>query len=455
MGEKDNLSERIGLCFKPNDVRCVAGVELDEEIVYRTAKAFVFFLKAKEIILGHDMRISSLKLKKAFVKGALEQGVKVIDIGEIDSPGLYFASGFFKKPAAMITASHNPAKYNGIKLTKENATPIGKNSGLKKIKTFVEKNKFPKVKTKGKIVRKNIFSEYRNHVRSFVDSGKIGNLKVVIDGGNGMTGRVIPKIYDGLKVKVVRLDFKLDGNFPNHEANPAKPENIKDLRRVVVKKKADLGIAFDGDMDRVFFVDEKGRAVSASVIAALIAKHLCLKHKEKIVYNVVMLKVVSEIIMEYGGVSIREKVGHSFIKSRMKKEKAVFGCEHSAHYYYKNNFYVDSGIITSLKILEIASLAEQKGKKFSEILREFQVYSQTPEISVKVKDKEMILRKVEKRYKKIARRVDKMDGLTLEFDDWWFNVRASNTEPLLRINAEARDKKILKGKLNDLIKIIK
>lgn len=449
--EKENISKRINLCFKPNDVRCVAGVELDEEIVYRTAKAFVVLLKTKEIILGHDMRTSSHKLKKAFIKGALEQGASVIYIGEIDSPGLYFASGFFKKPAAMITASHNPAKYNGIKLVGKRAVPIGEESGLLKIRFLVEKNRFPNVKTRGEIIRKEIFTEYRKHAMSFINSSEINNLKVVIDGGNGMAGKIVPEIYKNLKIRIIPLDFKLDGNFPNHEANPAKPENIKDLRKKVVETKADFGIAFDGDMDRVFFVDEKGKAISASVIAALIIKNYCLKNKGKIVYNVPMSKIVPEIVKKYAGVPIKEKVGHSFIKARMKKEKAVFGCEHSAHYYYKDNFYADSGTITSLKILEIVSLEKRNGRNFSDIVNEFQVYSQTSEINVEVGNKTDVLKKIEKYYKKPAIKINKLDGLTIDFKDWWFNVRASNTEPLLRINAEAKDEKALKENLNKLI----
>jgi len=452
---KINIAKRIKICFKPNDVRCVAGLELDEEIAYKTARAFVAFLKAKEVLVGHDMRLSSHKLRDAFVKGVLEQGASVTDIGEIDSPGLYFASGFLKKPAAMITASHNPAKYNGIKLVRKHAIPVGESSGLLKIRSLVEKNKFPSSKSRGKIKKKNFSREYVKHVRSFVSTKRIKGLKIVVDGGNGMAGKIVPIVYKNLKVKIIPLDFKLDGTFPNHEANPAKLENIRDLRKKVVETKSDFGIAFDGDMDRVFFVDEKGRAVSSSVIAALIAKHLCLNHKESVVYNLVMSRIVPLTVKKYGGVPIKEKVGHYFIKARMRKTKAIFGCEHSAHYYYKNNFYADSGVISSLKIVEIASLAKQDGKKFSEIIKEFQVYSQTPEISMEEKNKTIILKKVENFYKGWAGKVNKLDGLTVNFKDWWFNVRTSNTEPLLRINAEAKNEKMLKEKLNGLMKIIK
>lgn len=453
--EKEKILKRIKLCFKPNDVRCVAGIELDEEIAYRTAHALVVFLKTKEIIVGHDMRTSSHKLKNAFIKGVLEQGVNVIDIGEIDSPGLYFASGFLKKPATMIAAPHNPAKYNGLKLVRKGALPIGEDSGLLKIRSLVEKNKFAKSSSKGKIIRKNISKVYKKHVQSFVNKNKIRNVKIVVDGGNGMTGKIVPIVYKNLDVKIVPLDFRLDGTFPNHEANPSKLENILDLRKKVVETNSDFGIAFDGDMDRVFFVDEKGRAISSGVISALIVKNICLKHRERIVYNVPTSRIVPLTTIKYSGVPLREKVGHSFIKARMKKEKATFGCEHSAHYYYKNNFYADSGIITSLKILEIFSLAKQNGKKFSEIIKEFQTYAQTPELSFVVEDKNLVLRKIEKHYKKSAKSMDRFDGLTVNFKDWWFNVRPSNTEPLLRINAEAENKRILKEKLKSLLRVIK
>jgi phosphomannomutase len=452
--EPSNFKNRVNVCFGKNDLRCIAGKELDSEIAYRTGKAIVQFLKAKNVIVGHDMRISSHKLKNAFIRGIQDQGANAINIGEVDSPSLYFASGFLNLPGGMITASHNPAKYNGIKLVNSGARPIGENTGIKKIQEIVQTNKFSKTNNRGKVIKKDLSKEYRKHVQSFSNINNITNFKVVIDAGNGMGGKMVSITYKGIKIKIKKLGFKRDGSFPKHDANPAIPKNLKHLQKYVKKDRADLGIAFDGDMDRVFFVDEKGKAVDPSIIAALIITHLPSKKTKGIVYNVSMSKIVPETAIKCDFLPLKEKVGHAFIKARMKKTKSEFGAENSAHYYYKGNYFADSGLISSLIILEIFSDHKQKGQTFSQILVPYQKYVKIPEKSLKVKDKSKIINKIQNHYQKKAKKIDKLDGLTLEFEDYWFNIRPSNTEQLLRINLEADSKKVIVIKSRELIDLI-
>jgi len=447
---KDHINKRIGICFRKNDVRCVYGSELDEEIVYRIGRAVVEYLKCKEFVVGYDFRVSSESLKKSFMRGLTDSGANVINIGMVDTPAVYFASGFLKKPSGMITASHNPAKYNGIKLSRVNAIPIGEKSGLTKIRELAQKNNFPKRK-KGKIISKNILNDYVKHVRAFVNLKNINNIKIVVDAGNGMAGKMVPLVFNGLKVKIIPLDFKISGK-QKHTANPSEYKNIKDLVQKVNSTKADFGIAFDGDMDRVFFVCEKGKIIDSSIMAALIIDNI---NKPRVVYNSAVGKIVPEITKKKGGKAFLEKVGHSFIKPRMKKVNADFGCEHSAHYYYKRNYYADSGLITSIIISEIMSKAISKGKKFSEVILPFEKYAKSEEKSLKVKDKQKIIKKIENKYKSKAKKISKLDGITMDFGNYWFNVRQSNTEPLLRLNIEANNKKILNQKLKEILSFIK
>ena len=453
--KKQDLKKRIGICFGKNDIRCVYGKELDEEIAYRTGRAAALLLKAKRFVVGYDFRISSESLRQAFMRGLTESGADVIDIGMVDTPSVYFASGFLNLPAGMITASHNPAKYNGIKLTRARAEPIGEGTGLDKIKKLVERNKFPK-KKKGKIVGKSLFMDYVNHVRSFVNVKNIKNIKVAVDAGNGMAGRFIPMTYKKLDVRIVPLDFKIAGKFMKHVANPAERKNIRDLISKVKKTKADFGIAFDGDMDRVFFVDEKGKVIDSSLTAALIIKHLLQKKKgKKIVYNLAMSKIIPETARKYGAKAIKSRVGHSFIKPLMKKNKATFGCENSAHYYYDKNYYADSGLITSLVVSEIYALAKKKGKKFSDLMKEFEKYAKSEEKNIRVADKAKLIKRVENRYKRKAKKIERIDGITFDFGDYWFNIRASNTEPFVRINLEAKNQKLMRAKLKELMSFVR
>ena len=438
--------------FKAYDVRGIYNEDLTESVAYKIGEAFVSFLGCKEVIVGYDMRISSPKLSKAFMDGVIESGADALDIGQVSTDGLYFASGFLNKPGVMFTASHNPPQYNGLKFCREKAVPINEDTGLQQIKTIIEKDKFKKSKGEGRVIKKSILNEYVKHVLSFIDINKIKKLKIAVDAGNGMAGKIAPLVYNTLPVKMFPLYFELDGTFPNHLADPSKYENLKGLQQVVKKEKCDFGMAFDGDADRVFFVDEKGNVVNSSFISSIIIKSILKKNKNgKIIYNLVNSKIVPETIEKYGGKAVIERVGHSFIKDTMKKINAIFACEHSAHYYFKHNFNADSGIIASLIVSEIIS---KENKSLSSLLREFEVYFKIEETNFEVKDKIKKVKEIKDHYKKSDAKITELDGVTVEFDDWWFNVRPSNTEPLLRLNLEADSKESMEEKTRELSKWI-
>jgi len=407
------------------------------------------------------MRLSSPKLSRAFMKGVMDQGADSIFIGKVCTDAVYFASGFLNVPAVMFTASHNPKQYNGMKFCRENAIPINEDTGLKKIKSIIEKEQYSNVRIKkcGKILKKSILDDYAAHARKFIDAKKLRKLVIAADAGNGMAGKIIPLIYKSLPVKIVPLYFRLDGSFPNHPADPIKRENLAALQKTVREKSCDFGIAFDGDADRVFFVDEKGDIANASLISALIIKKILngkaknKKVKSGIIYNAVCSHAVPETIRKFGGSPIIERVGHSFIKDTMRRTKAAFACEHSAHYYYRDNYNADSGMITSLIIAEIVS---GENKPLSALLNEFRKYFTMEEASVEVQDKISKLMEIEAMFKKQnPKKISKLDGITVEFSNWWFNVRPSNTEPLLRLNLEADSEELMNEKKDELIKIIK
>lgn len=442
--------------FKAYDVRGIYGQNLNEDIAYKIGRAFVFLLKAEEVIVGTDMRVSSPSLSRAFMKGVIYQGANSIFIGKVCTDATYFASGYFSMPSVMFTASHNPRQYNGMKFSKAGAIPINEDTGLKRMREIIENDEFSKakIKKKGKIIKKNILRLYSNHVRKFIDVKKLKKLKIAVDAGNGMAGKIIPLIYKNLPVKIVPLYFRLDGTFPNHPADPSKYENLSALQKVVREKECDYGMAFDGDADRVFFVDEKGDVINSSLMSALIIKSLLSKRKKaKIIHNVVVSNIVRDTIKKLGGTAIIERVGHSFIKDTMRKTKAIFACEHSAHYYYINNYGADSGMITSLIAAEIIS---KENRPLSELLDEFRKYSTIEETNVEVKDKQSKIRQIEGIYsRQNPNKISKIDGITIEFNDWWFNVRPSNTEPLLRLNLEANSEKLMSQKREELLAIMK
>lgn len=443
--------------FKAYDVRGTYPDELDKTIAKQIGKAFATLTQASAVIIGRDMRVSSPELAKAFMEGLNELGVDAIDIGEVCTDGTYFASGSLKLPAVMFTASHNPKQYNGMKFSKAGAVPVNQDTGLDEMKRTIEQDAYKQVNDKkGSITEKDILSEYVAHVHSFIDTSKLAGLKIAVDAGNGMAGKMIPLVFDGLGVDIEPLFFELDGDFPNHPADPSKWENLRWLQDCVKEKNCDFGMAFDGDADRIFFVNEKGEIINSSLITSLIAKGMLEKNPgSKIVHNLVCSKGVPETVEKYGGRPIVERVGHSFIKATMARTQAIFGGEHSAHYYYRDNYNADSGIISALVVCEMVAKA---GKPLSELLEEFHRYATMEETSVEVEDKEAKISELKERYSAADPKPDKiseLDGLTVEFKDWWFNVRPSNTEPLLRLNLEADTKELMGKKKGELLTLLR
>jgi phosphomannomutase len=438
--------------FKAYDIRGVYPQDLDEDAAARIGAAFVRFTHAEQIVLGRDMRVSSPNLAASFSLGATSAGASVVDVGLVSTDALYFASGRLDLPGAMFTASHNPARYNGIKLCRAEAAPIGDDSGLQDIRRLAEDDSsMPNRSADPSKERVEILPEYAEHCRSMVDLGALKYLKVAIDAGNGMAGMTVPLVFDPLPFEVVPLFFELDGTFPNHPANPIEPANLEDLRKSVVSDRCDIGIAFDGDADRIFLVDETGDIVSGSTTTALVAERLLKKHPgETILYNLICSWAVREVIEENGGKPVRTRVGHSFIKEVMAQTGAIFGGEHSGHYYFRDNFRADSGMIAALLALEAMSELESP---LSEILKPYERYFDSGEINSDVDDPRGAIERVAEAYE--DGRQDRLDGLTVEYDDWWFNVRPSNTEPLLRLNLEARTEDLMRTKRDEVLGIIR
>ena len=440
--------------FKAYDVRGVYPDELDEALAYRIGAAFVRFTGSDRVVLGRDMRLSSPALAAAFAAGARAAGAGVVDVGEVSTDALYFASGKLDLPGAMFTASHNPGRYNGIKLCRAKAAPIGEESGLLEIKELARADEQPASggpADAGTIEHVDVLGEYARHCRSMIDATKLKPLKVAIDAGNGMAGKTVPLVFDELNMDVVPLFFELDGAFPNHPANPIEAENLVDLQRAVVENACDLGIAFDGDADRMFLVDEHTELVSGSLTTALVTDRLLEKHPgETIIYNLICSWTVPEVIREKGGVPVRSRVGHSFIKEVMADTGAIFGGEHSGHYYFRDNFRADSGMIAALIVLEAMSEA---GRPLSELLLPFRRYSDSGEINSEVHDQQASIEKLAATFS--DGRQDRLDGLTVEFDDWWFNCRPSNTEPLLRLNLEARTEQLKDERVREVLRVIR
>ncbi|MCA1834461.1 MAG: phosphomannomutase/phosphoglucomutase [Actinomycetota bacterium] len=424
--------------FKAYDIRGVYPDEIDEEAAHAIGRAFVLFSGASRIGVGHDMRASSEPLSTAFISGAATQGADVVDLGLVSTDLLYYASGHLSMPGAMFTASHNPAEYNGIKMCLSGAAPVGQDTGLADIKELATHGRFPASKKLGTIQRIDLLGAYVDHVLSQADLGDMRPLTVAADAANGMGGLVAPALFERLPVKLVPLYFDLDGTFPNHPADPLQPANLVDLQRAVTESQADIGIAFDGDADRAFFLDERGEPVSGSLTAALVAQSILGKHPgEKAIHNIICSRVVPETIREMGGEPIRSRVGHSFIKELMARTGAIFGAEHSGHYYFRDNYRADSGLIAAVHVLSVLG---SRDEPLSKILQPFRRYWNSGEINTDVADQAAAIAAVATAFPEGAQ--DLTDGLTVEWDDRWFNVRPSNTEPLLRLNVEARDAQV-------------
>jgi phosphomannomutase len=429
--------------MKAYDVRGLVPNQLDAGIARRIGAAFVQITQAAEsgIVIGYDMRPSSPTLAQAFADGAAAQGADVTVIGLASTDQLYFASGSLDLPGAMFTASHNPAQYNGIKLCRAGAAPVGQESGLIEVRHLAEQG-VPERRDgpAGIIRRRDLLGEYARYLRSLVDLSAIRPLRVVVDAGNGMAGLTVPAVLDAVPVDVVPMYFELDGTFPNHEANPLDPANLVDVQAQVREEGADLGLAFDGDADRCFVVDENGDPVSPSAVTAMVAtRELAKVPGGTIIHNLITSRAVPEIVTERGGVPVRTRVGHSFIKEEMARTEAIFGGEHSAHYYFRDFWRADTGMLAAMHVL--AALGEQD-KPLSELTAAFQRYAQSGEVNSTVDDQHAATEKVRVTYgDRPGVTTDDLDGLTVTAadDGWWFNVRPSNTEPLLRLNVEAPD----------------
>ena len=422
--------------FKAYDIRGVVPDELDEGVAEQVGAAFVRLTNAKSIVTLHDMRASSAPLAEALGRGAASQGADVIHGGLGSTDMVYYASGSLDIPGAMITASHNPARYNGIKLCKAGAKPVGIETGLAEIKAMVQDGVPAYGGEPGTTTSRDLLPGYAEYLKKLVDLSGIRPLKVVVDAGNGMAGHTVPVVFEGLPLTLVALYFELDGTFPNHEANPIDPENLRDLQQAVKDNNADIGLAFDGDADRCFVVDERGEIVSPSVLAALIAtRELAREPGATVIHNLITSRAVPELITEHGGTPVRTRVGHSFIKAKMAETNAVFGGEHSGHFYFRDFWFADSGMLAALHVL--AALGHDS-RPLSVMLQDFSRYAASGEINSEVADQAAATAKVKNFYsERPGVTLDELDGLTIMGDDWWFNIRPSNTEPLLRLNVEA------------------
>jgi phosphomannomutase len=430
--------------IKAYDIRGLVKDEITPDFSFSLGVAYAKFLELERepatIVVGEDMRPSSSPLADAFSDGATSQGMDVIRIGLASTDMLYFASGKLNLPGIMFTASHNPAKYNGMKLCKSGARPIGQESGLVKIRQLIEEGVPISNRPVGSVRKQELLSEYVDYLlaRFPAKTFKKRKLKVVIDAGNGMAGFTAPAVMEKLNIDLVPMYFELDGNFPNHEANPIEPENLKALQKRVKKEKADIGLAFDGDADRCFLIDEKGDLVNPSALTALIAvRELKANPGATIIYNLISSKAVPEVILENGGTALRSRVGHSYIKSLMAESGAIFGGEHSGHFYFGNFWRADSGMLAALYALAELMASD---KPLSNLLKPYNRYFASGEINSKVKDAKKSINLIREKYQGIYQ-VDELDGLTITADSWWFNLRPSNTEPLLRLNVEANTEK--------------
>ena len=440
--------------FKAYDVRGLVPDEFDETVAQSVGAAFAQLTGAPAMVTVHDMRTSSVPLAEAFGRGAASQGTEVISAGLGSTDMLYYASGSLGLPGAMITASHNPAKYNGIKLCRAGARPVGADTGLAELREMAARGVPAKPGLAAAITRRDLLSGYAAYLNALVDLSGIRPLKVAVDAGNGMAGYTVPKVFEGLPIETVPLYFELDGTFPHHEANPIDPANLADLQRAVRAAGADIGLAFDGDADRCFVVDERGEIVSPSVLTALIAvRELAREPGATIIHNLITSRAVPEIVSEHGGQPVRTRVGHSFIKTEMANSGAIFGGEHSGHFYFRDFWFADSGMLAALHVL--AALGSQDGP-LSPLLSSYARYVASGELNSEVTDQAAATARVREAFKgRPGLSVDELDGLTVSGDGWWFNLRPSNTEPLLRLNVEARDQTALAATRDEVLRIVR
>jgi len=454
----DNISlASLDGIVKAYDVRGTYPDEINAEVVGAIGTGFAQFIRTVEpdtnsVVVARDMRPSGVELVDAFAESVLEYGFDVVDIGLASTDLLYYASGALQMPGVMFTASHNPAQYNGIKMCRSGAAPIGEDTGLAQIKQLGRDPQTAPSGKRGKRREQDLLGAFVQHVRGFVDERSLRPLKVVADTANGMGGLVVPAVFDGLPFDLEVMYPELDGNFPNHEANPLQVENLADLQARVLATGADIGLAFDGDADRVFLVDEQANPVSGSLTTALLARSILRRNPgATVIYNLICSKAVPEVIVEEGGKPARSRVGHSFIKEQMAVLGAEFGGEHSAHYYFKDNWRADSGLIAAVLVLE--QLSRFDGP-LSELLAPLDRYSASGEINTVVDDAASVIERVAAHFEAIGGVNDRLDGLTVDMGDWWFNLRPSNTEPLLRLNLEAGDAATVEAKVHEVTTLV-
>jgi len=440
--------------FKAYDIRGIVPDQLDEDAAEVIGAAFARLTGAASVVTVHDMRTSSAPLAAAFGRGAAAQGADVVSGGLGSTDMLYYASGSLGMAGAMITASHNPAKYNGIKLCREGARPVGADSGLAELQEMAESGVPAHDGPAGTIASRSLLADYAEHLRKLVDLSGIRPLKVAVDAGNGMGGYTVPEVFTGLPLQTVPLYFELDGSFPHHEANPIDPANLRDLQHAVISSGADIGLAFDGDADRCFVVDERGEIVSPSVLTALIAvRELAREPGATVIHNLITSRGVPEIIAEHGGVPVRTRVGHSFIKAQMAATGAIFGGEHSGHFYFRDFWFADSGMLAAMHVL--AALGTQPGP-LSALLAGYSRYTASGEINSEVSDPAAVAAAVRGSFaSRPGVTIDELDGLTVTGAGWWFNLRPSNTEPLLRLNVEAPDTAQLAAIRDEVLRMVR
>jgi phosphomannomutase len=441
--------------FKMYDIRGIYPEQMDEEMAYRLGRALVIYTKARTVVVGRDGRPSSAPLFQNLVRGLMEQGADVVDMGLCSTPMFYFTLGKYQYEAGvMVTASHNPKQYNGFKMYRKNIVPISGEQGMDEIQRLVLDGRFPASASAGNMAKKDYLADYVEMVASFAD--RLKKPRIVADAGNGMACYTTPKLFEKLGIDAIKLFYDLDCTFPNHEANPIKPETLKDLQAAVIEHKADLGVAFDGDADRVGFVDENARFIPADIITAMLAEYFLKKRPGSgIIFNVGCTKAIEDAVERNEGFAIRWKTGHSLIKAKMKQEPGIiFGGEVSGHFYFKDFFYADEAVLALVHVLN--ALAES-GKTLSQLVKPYLSYHHTGELNFEVHDKDAAIARIRQAFQadKSLKKAFDLDGMTMEFDGWWFNVRASNTEPLLRLNLEAKDAAVMAKMRDRIIELIK